>query len=502
MCSRLLQKMENFQGDLTDMLLARSTHTTNFAPPAAEDELVSSAAGGSGAVEWQFSGNNNNNHNSKGGFLQMVDDFGDPFSNMRDPLFLNIPSSDFFAGSTTAVTATTATTSPSSETIMTSQQQPCNNNNKNNNNNIFPTTTKNMIQISMDSVKLPVSPRPVIGSPLVGSTTTNDHHLISCSNNNSGMNHSKGSMVENGGAQQQISSPRNTGLKRRKTQAKKVVCIPAPSPANSRPSSGEMVPSDLWAWRKYGQKPIKGSPYPRGYYRCSSSKGCSARKQVERSRTDPNMLVITYTSEHNHPWPTQRNALAGSTRNQPTTTTAKTTTTTTGSTSKPSNQSQKTTANAKEEFQKESALDHNQSSAPNSSKRPAVVKEEIDYTHNHHHDSNKRIKVDHHQQQYQDQEVQFDEGFQQTYRPSLPDHQLNHHNHSEDFFADLGELEADGPLNLLFTQGYSGDEEPENKSLDPFSFYDWVNSNTATTTTATTTATVTASVEEVNKGLL
>lgn len=52
----------------------------------------------------------------------------------------------------------------------------------------------------------------------------------------------------------------------------------------------------------------------RGYYRCSSSKGCSARKQVERSRTNPNMLVITYTSEHNHPWPTQRNALAGSTR--------------------------------------------------------------------------------------------------------------------------------------------------------------------------------------------
>jgi hypothetical protein len=108
-------------------------------------------------------------------------------------------------------------------------------------------------------------------------------------------------------------------VSRRKSQTKKVVCIPAPVAAppgvGGRPStSGEVVPSDLWAWRKYGQKPIKGSPYPRGYYRCSSSKACSARKQVERSRTDPSMLVVTYTSDHNHPWPTQRNALAGSTR--------------------------------------------------------------------------------------------------------------------------------------------------------------------------------------------
>ncbi|KAJ7944971.1 putative WRKY family transcription factor [Quillaja saponaria] len=59
--------------------------------------------------------------------------------------------------------------------------------------------------------------------------------------------------------------------------------------------------SDTWAWRKYGQKPIKGSPYPRSYYRCSSSKGCSARKHVERSCSDPGVFIITYTSEHNHP---------------------------------------------------------------------------------------------------------------------------------------------------------------------------------------------------------
>ncbi|CAK9324136.1 unnamed protein product [Citrullus colocynthis] len=76
----------------------------------------------------------------------------------------------------------------------------------------------------------------------------------------------------------------------------------------------DSVCSDSWGWRKYGQKPIKGSPYPRSYYRCSSSKGCSARKQVERSLSDPDIFVVTYTAEHNHAEPTRRNALAGTTR--------------------------------------------------------------------------------------------------------------------------------------------------------------------------------------------
>ncbi|CAN4105640.1 unnamed protein product [Withania somnifera] len=95
--------------------------------------------------------------------------------------------------------------------------------------------------------------------------------------------------------------------KRRRSIEKRVVSVPIKEVEGSKMKGEISMPSsDSWAWRKYGQKPIKGSPYPRGYYRCSSSKGCPARKQVERSRADPNMLVITYSCEHNHPWPATR----------------------------------------------------------------------------------------------------------------------------------------------------------------------------------------------------
>ncbi|XP_050380623.1 probable WRKY transcription factor 74 [Argentina anserina] len=60
------------------------------------------------------------------------------------------------------------------------------------------------------------------------------------------------------------------------------------------------IPGDEYSWRKYGQKPIKGSPYPRGYYKCSTMRGCPARKHVERCVEDPAMLIVTYESEHKH----------------------------------------------------------------------------------------------------------------------------------------------------------------------------------------------------------
>ncbi|KAL5714016.1 WRKY Transcription Factor [Ranunculus cassubicifolius] len=82
--------------------------------------------------------------------------------------------------------------------------------------------------------------------------------------------------------------------KRRKSRVKKVVRIPAISLKMAD------IPPDDFSWRKYGQKPIKGSPHPRGYYKCSSLRGCPARKHVERALDDPTMLIVTYEGEHNH----------------------------------------------------------------------------------------------------------------------------------------------------------------------------------------------------------
>ncbi|KAK1305581.1 putative WRKY transcription factor 4 [Acorus calamus] len=69
---------------------------------------------------------------------------------------------------------------------------------------------------------------------------------------------------------------------------------------------------DGYNWRKYGQKQVKGSEYPRSYYKCTHS-NCPVKKKVERS-LDGQVTQIIYKGEHNHPKPqTNKRAKEGGT---------------------------------------------------------------------------------------------------------------------------------------------------------------------------------------------
>nr|QRM13498.1 WRKY75 [Citrus japonica] len=57
---------------------------------------------------------------------------------------------------------------------------------------------------------------------------------------------------------------------------------------------------DGYRWRKYGQKVVKNSKFPRSYYKCTH-KGCNVKKQVQRNTKDEEIVVTTYEGLHTHP---------------------------------------------------------------------------------------------------------------------------------------------------------------------------------------------------------
>ncbi|KAK1273852.1 putative WRKY transcription factor 2 [Acorus gramineus] len=58
---------------------------------------------------------------------------------------------------------------------------------------------------------------------------------------------------------------------------------------------------DGYNWRKYGQKQVKGSEFPRSYYKCTHP-NCQVKKKVERSH-EGHITEIIYKGAHNHPKP-------------------------------------------------------------------------------------------------------------------------------------------------------------------------------------------------------
>ncbi|KAG8085166.1 hypothetical protein GUJ93_ZPchr0010g10945 [Zizania palustris] len=57
---------------------------------------------------------------------------------------------------------------------------------------------------------------------------------------------------------------------------------------------------DGQAWRKYGQKEIQNSTYPKAYFRCTHKydQQCVAQRQVQRCDEDPASYRITYIGDH------------------------------------------------------------------------------------------------------------------------------------------------------------------------------------------------------------
>ncbi|KAE8735776.1 WRKY DNA-binding protein 70, putative isoform 1 [Hibiscus syriacus] len=91
------------------------------------------------------------------------------------------------------------------------------------------------------------------------------------------------------------SSSQHSHRSRKHDEEKCRMRVPAPQMGNT-----DLPPEDNYTWRKYGQKEILGSRYPRAYYRCTHQKmyNCPAKKQVQRLDNDFYTFEVTYIGQH------------------------------------------------------------------------------------------------------------------------------------------------------------------------------------------------------------
>ncbi|CAK8563803.1 unnamed protein product [Lathyrus sativus] len=97
-------------------------------------------------------------------------------------------------------------------------------------------------------------------------------------------------VVENRNDQNQTKKPVKPKTDKKKQKLKKVIF---------KTQTEEDYLDDGYRWRKYGQKPVKNSPFPRSYYRCTTP-GCEVKKHIERFALEPSMLLTSYEGKHTH----------------------------------------------------------------------------------------------------------------------------------------------------------------------------------------------------------
>ncbi|KAJ3673022.1 hypothetical protein LUZ60_006396 [Juncus effusus] len=72
-------------------------------------------------------------------------------------------------------------------------------------------------------------------------------------------------------------------------------------PVHHAPTQPDKPSEDGYNWRKYGQKLVKGSEFPRSYYKCTHA-SCPVKKKIERS-VEGHITEIIYKGQHNHQKP-------------------------------------------------------------------------------------------------------------------------------------------------------------------------------------------------------
>ncbi|CAD6263400.1 unnamed protein product [Miscanthus lutarioriparius] len=140
--------------------------------------------------------------------------------------------------------------------------------------------------------RLKLKTQPVQEANLLGQLNQQNHN-VQTNMNSGGPRDSKLSRPASGaGAGNEHVSPPDYGQTAEEGDAREDY----PAMAATAPAD------DGYSWRKYGQKQVKHSEYPRSYFKCTHP-NCLVKKKVERS-LEGHITEIIYKGAHNHPKPT------------------------------------------------------------------------------------------------------------------------------------------------------------------------------------------------------